>query len=269
MNNKFVFSNLYRENLNNGRKISNITFVMNPFREPATRINHFKYLFEEKNLINGRGVRNDKEYIISNQNPKKGEYSYHRKVKENQIPNFFENLCKRRIRDIYNKNGVIISRHFRVININSKEFPEERRRGISSALIVSKINNSRSKNKSIDTVKDSYNPFFSTELNGFDKNGVISPIYQKENKFHTFYIKGNKYREGVERNDIQKEFSTQNKNRNFTPIIKKGLEICSNTNNNNYLKLKEGLTKTRNDFSGNNKKNFLSKTRTTKFNNYY
>lgn len=281
MNNRFIHPLLYNEKLNNGKKITNLTFIMNPFREPINRINHFKYLFEKKDLINGTGAKNNKEYYIKSQKPKQDEYSYHLKVKENQIPNFFKNLCKRRIRDIHNKNGVIISRHFRVMNINSREFPEEKKRQISSALSISKIKNNRSKNHSVDLMKNN-NRFFSTELNSFDNrfignnnnnlnilnnnfinigngNNYFTPINQNGNNIKSFYI-GNKKNENCEefyngyygrKNELDFSSNTSGIYNNYNKNI--------NTRNN-YKKLKEGLAKSKNDFSTYNKNNLKSKT---------
>lgn len=291
MNNRFIHANLWGEKLNCGKKITKISFMMNPFREPENRINHYKYLFERKNLINGKGVRNDKEYKTKYNRPKKDEYSYHLKVRKEQIPTFFQNLCKNRIRDIYNKDGVIISRHFRVMNINSREFPEERKRNIASALYSVNLSKIKSKTRSAETVKNKYNKFFSTELNFGDspyiiksdinsyyknfysnannKNNdlIFTPIVTN-NKYNDFFV-GNNTPDSANDNlnghiSSNRSKNYLNQNRNNSPILKNGVDLGINTINsqysNNIKKLKEGLTKFVNGGNTQNKKDIMSKT---------
>jgi hypothetical protein len=134
---------LIKERLNNGEKIPLIFYELNPLRSPFNRINHYKNIFEDKKNKTLTDFRKIKKIKKS------------RNIKTKSAKN---NLLLLRInyerpREIINNDGIIISRHFKSLYINSREYPKN---GIKSFAFKKNIDSNN---------KKYYNGnFFSTEI---------------------------------------------------------------------------------------------------------
>ena len=121
---------LLKETLYNGHKIPNVFYEMNPLREPNKRIDHFRVDFRNDSLVMNKTqsfFRKAKESAKTK--PKKIKKEKNTKNTKNKLYNsLYSKLFLRinfdRPREIRDELGVIISRHYRSLDINSKEYPE-------------------------------------------------------------------------------------------------------------------------------------------------
>ena len=230
-----------KETLSNGKKISNLLYVMNPLREPSKRIHHFQLLFSKEDntevyyqtpKINKISTLNKKNQKLKNINKKK---------KKTFSKNFFK-FYYQRPSDIFDKKGVIVSRHYKPLELNNKTFPKSQMKYQSFSDKGINIKNSLYSNTSTNR---KYRSFFDTEIKipinnqnkNFSINGTRSIPMNKKSMNSVFSInvnpiKGNSYLLEPKYNDndnIPSKFGATNKNwtkTNFFPSIK---------NNDNFL----------------------------------
>ena len=123
--NSFYSPSLTKETLTNGKKISNLLYVMNPLREPSKRIRHFQLLFSKEDEDNSQVFyqtpRINKIPTYNKTIPKRKNL----KIKKHKaFSNKFFKFYYQRPSDIFDKRGVIVSRHFKPLELNNKTFPE-------------------------------------------------------------------------------------------------------------------------------------------------
>ena len=148
-----------KEFLSNGNKIPIIIYEMNPMREPNKRINRYRNIFQsESPLINKTQIVFKKSK--KNEEKKKAINNY--KLYNSIYQKLFLRINYERPQEIKNEKGVIISRHFKSLNVNFKEYPEQKIR----SYYLSNKNNSQKRiivdnNNYINNFKSN---FFSTEI---------------------------------------------------------------------------------------------------------
>ena len=155
---------ILKDKLENGRKISNIFYELNPLRDPNKRINYYRNVFSEKL---------DKVFpyfkikkIKKNRQPKSA-WKAKSALYNSYYSKLFNGINFYRPREIKNDDGVIISRHFRSLYINSREYPKTKFKSFSIrnrpsrvAINFNEINNKH---------KNNNGNFFRTEVK-FDSN---------------------------------------------------------------------------------------------------
>ena len=171
---------ILKERLENGRKIPVIIYELNPLREPNSRIHYYRKDFNKKT---------DKTFSFLNlkKNKNKKKAKSVGKAKRILYNSFYANLLRinfERPREIKNKDGVIISRHFRSLFINSREYPKA---NINIFSIKNKFTKERKINFKNEADKNkTYNGnFFSTQIkynSNLIKNKRNFNNYQNENK---------------------------------------------------------------------------------------
>ena len=123
--NTYCTPTLYNERLGNGDKIPIILYELNPSRDPNNRINFYRNNFNSKNKLN-----KTLPYFTNQKKNKNTRTTKSAKLTQNTLyKTFYSNVLRinfERPREIINENGVIISRHFRSLNVNSREYPKTR-----------------------------------------------------------------------------------------------------------------------------------------------
>lgn len=149
--NTYCTPTIFKERLGNGRKIPIILYELNPLRDPNFRINYYRNDFNYNDKLD-RTI----PYFI---NPKKKK---NRKTKSALYSKLLFRINFERPREIKNEDGVIISRHFRSLYINSKEYPKTKINSFSfdKRNFNRKFNFNDLKNK----YKSHDGNFFSTEV---------------------------------------------------------------------------------------------------------
>lgn len=137
--NTYSTPTITKEFLNNGHKIPIIIYEMNPFRDPNKRINHYRNIFHSESPS---PFLNKTQTLLRKSKKKKKEKNSNNKYKlyNSLYQKLFLRINYERPQEIKNENGVIISRHFRTLDINSKEFPDQR---IRSYYLTNKINSEK------------------------------------------------------------------------------------------------------------------------------
>lgn len=183
--NTYSTPTLLKETLCNGKKIPLIIYEMNPMRDPNIRINHYRNIFKsESQLFNKtqilfREKKNLKKTRKRNRNIK----SVKNKLYNSSYQKLFLRINYERPREIKNDDGVIISRHFRTLDINSREFPGQK---IRSYYFSKKI---PSQKKYFNIINNnnhfSGGNFFSTELK-YPFNNNINNYNDSNNKIKKY-----------------------------------------------------------------------------------
>ena len=172
---------IFKEKLENGHKIPVILYELNPLREPNNRIHHYRNDFDKK-------IDNTLPYFNYHNNKNKRKTKSVGKPKSVLYNSYYANLFLRinfeRPREIKNEDGVIISRHFRSLFVNAREYPKTR---IKSFSVKNKFSNNRKINfKKEENKYKTYNGnFFSTEVkynSNANKNKRNFNIFQNGNK---------------------------------------------------------------------------------------
>lgn len=156
---------LLKETLNNGRKIPTIFYQMNPLRDPNKRINHYRNNFQDDtNIMNQTQsfFRKAKELEKSKKKKNKSKM-INNKLYNSLYSKIFLRINYERPREIKNENGVIISRHFKTLDINSKEYPEDK---IKTFYFINKMEEKKYifNNNIINNNNFSGSNFFRTEI---------------------------------------------------------------------------------------------------------
>ena len=159
--NTYCTPTIFKERLGNGRKIPIILYELNPLRAPNYRINYYRNDFNRKDKLDGA-----LPFLINLKTKKNRKIQSAKNAKSGLYNSFYSNLLLRinfeRPREIKNEDGVIISRHFRSLYINSKEYPKSKINSFS----FDKRNSNKIINFNVLNNKyKSYNGnFFSTEV---------------------------------------------------------------------------------------------------------
>ena len=202
---------IVKERLGNGNKIPVILYELNPLRDPNYRINHYRNDFSAKLEKSFQYFRNPKK----KRNRKTKSAIKAKSVLYNSYyAKLFLRINFERPREIKNEDGVIISRHFRSLYINSREYPKTKFKSFSfrNRPFREKINYNEINNK----YKNYNGNFFSTEvkfnnyLNKFPKsinnlkngNGIIN--YEHSNDFPNMIS-------SIKRNNFLTNKSSRNK----------------------------------------------------------
>ena len=159
--NTYSTPTMIKETLSNGGKIPIIFYQMNPLRDPNKRINHYRNIFQNetpstfnKTQISFKNLKNIKS-IKKSRKKKRNIKSFNNKLYNSFYQQLFLRINYERPREIFNENGIIISRHFRTLDINSKEYPDQK---IKTFYINNKIPTKKKINYS------NKGNFFSTEI---------------------------------------------------------------------------------------------------------
>jgi len=166
---------IIQETLNNGIKIPNLFYQMNPWRDPNKRINHYRSEFQKEAPSN----RTQTSFYSSYASKKKKNIS--KSVKNNLYNSPYSKLFLRinyeRPRQIFNEDGVIISRHFKSLDINSKVFPGP---NINYYYLSNKLSSSKKyifNNNIIKNNNFTGSNFFRTEIKNIQDNKMNIPDY--------------------------------------------------------------------------------------------
>ena len=122
---------IIKETLSNGGKIPVIIYQMNPLRDPNKRINHYRNIFQNesplfsKTQISFKNLKNINS-LKKSRKKKRDVKSVKNKLYNSSYKQLFLRINYERPREIINENGIIISRHFRTLDINSKEYPDQK-----------------------------------------------------------------------------------------------------------------------------------------------
>jgi len=151
---------IVKERLGNGGKIPVILYELNPLRAPNNRINYYRNIFSEKM---------DKTLPYFNKPKKvnkKRKTKSAGKAKSVLYNSYYANFVLRinfdRPREIKNEDGVIISRHFRSLYVNAREYPKTK---IKSFSIKNQVPNGKINYNDLNHKYKTYNGnFFSTEV---------------------------------------------------------------------------------------------------------
>lgn len=157
--NTYCTPTLYNERLGNGDRIPIILYELNPARDPKNRVNYYRNNFNSKDKLN-----KTMPYYLNQK--KKNRKTKSAKITKSVLYNsFYSNVLRinfERPREIINEDGVIISRHFKSLNVNSREYPK------SMIKIISFKQKSGNKGISMyNPIKKNHNyngNFFSTEI---------------------------------------------------------------------------------------------------------
>ena len=206
--NTYCTPTLYNERLGNGDKIPIILYELNPARDPNNRINFYRNNFNSKDKLN-----KTLPYFTNQKKKKNNRATKSAKITKSSLyKTFYSNVLRiniERPREIINEDGVIISRHFRSLNVNSREYPKSRikifgfrnktnRKGINTDKVNKRNNNYNGNffsteikfypNKNIKNEKISvnynYNKFFSKTLNNSKINSFTT--HKSKNKISSY-----------------------------------------------------------------------------------
>ena len=244
--NMYCTPTIIQETLNNGIKIPNLFYQMNPLRDPNKRINFYRSEFQSEAPSN----RTQTSFYSSYLSKKKKNVS--KSVKNNLYNSPYSKLFLRinyeRPRQIFNEDGVIISRHFKSLDINSKVFPGP---NINYYYLSNKLSASKKYIFNNNIIKNNNfigSNFFRTEIKNLPDNKLNIPDYGNNiknnpnfktiNHFNkTFYGKNNHYLDenkliNSENNNINNinNIITSNKfnleknynSREMTPLVNNG-----------------------------------------------
>ena len=160
--NTYSTPTMIKETLSNGGKIPVIYYQMNPLRDPNKRINHYRNIFQNetssslfnKTQISFKNLKSNTT-IKKLRKKKRDVKSFKNKLYNSFYQQLFLRINYERPREIINENGIIISRHFRTLDINSKEYPGQKIRSfyLNDKIPTKKKNNYSNKGN-----------FFSTEI---------------------------------------------------------------------------------------------------------
>lgn len=177
--NTYSTPTIIKETLSNGGKIPVIIYQMNPLRDPNKRINHYRNIFQNesslfnKTQISFKNIKNIKKLKnISKKKKKREVKSFNNKLYNSFYQQLFLRINYERPSEIINENGIIISRHFRTLDINSKEYPDQK---IKTFYINNKIPTQKKINYA------NKGNFFSTEIR-YPLNKNIKNINADMNK---------------------------------------------------------------------------------------
>lgn len=160
---------ILKEELGNGKRIPIILYELNPLHDPNNRINHYRNVFDEKANKSFPYFKVPKKK--KNKKPKSAW-----KAKSTLYNSYYAKLFLRinfdRPREIKNDDGVIISRHFKSLYVNSKEYPKQKYRSFS---LRKRLNNEKISFKERNHELKNYNEnFFSTQIK-FNSNKNTFP----------------------------------------------------------------------------------------------
>ena len=179
---------IVKERLGNGNKIPVILYELNPLRAPNSRINHYRNVFSEK-------MDKTLPYFNKPKKVNKRKTKSAGKAKSVLYNSYYANFVLRinfdRPREIKNEDGVIISRHFRSLYVNAREYPKTKIKSFSfrNQVPKGKINFNELSNK----YKTYNGNFFSTEvkfnsnMNRYTKNINLKNV----NKINTNFLHNN------------------------------------------------------------------------------
>ena len=202
--NTYSTPTIFKETLSNGGKIPIIIYEMNPMRDPNKRINHYRNVFQnESQIFNKTQSFFRKQDKRKNNRKKKKDPKSAYKLYNSIYQKLFLRINYDRPTEIKNPNGVIISRHFKTLDINSREYPPQR---IMSYYFTNKANSQ----KKLGINKGNYHfgggSFFSTEIKYPFNNKNNKIINYDSNKMKKYdYLSSN-----LNNNTFSKTFYNSN-----------------------------------------------------------
>lgn len=219
---------LIKERLGNGDRIPIILYELNPLRDPNYRINHYRNDFNE---ISDRTLPYLKKYNnLKKKKNRKAKTAGKTKSLYNSIySNYVLRVNFDRPREIKNEDGVIISRHFRSLYINAREYPKSTIRSFRFDKRPSKrkINF----NDIINRNKNYNGTFFSTEVKfNSNKNYKNFNNVKNENRISSYEYHNDKFSKTIYSTKYNNFLIEQNRNK-FTNNIE-------NTKNSNIISSK-------------------------------
>ena len=181
--NTYCTPTLYNERLGNGDKIPIILYELNPSRDPNNRINFYRNNFNSKDKLN-----KTLPYFTNLKKKKNNRATKSAKITKSTLyKTYYSNVLRinfERPREIINEDGVIISRHFRSLNVNSREYPKAKIKIFSfRKKIYRKGIDMDESNK-----RNNYNGnFFSTEIKFGQNNKKAKNINSKNENMSVHY----------------------------------------------------------------------------------
>lgn len=248
--NMYSTPSILKETLNDGHKIRNVFYEMNPLREPIKRIGYYRINFRNDSFVMNKTqkfFRKNKESPKTKPKLKKIKKAKTAKstAKKNKLYNsyyskFFFRINYDRPREIRNELGVIISRHFKSLDINSREYPENIIRAYyfnnnPTPLKKYILNNKLSGNNDC-----GHSNFFRTEIklpnNKNNKN--IDADIERLKKYNPINNLNNIINKNAISQNGTKIYSYENYSSN------------SNSNNTNYINSKKFMNKDKSNYQG-------------------
>ena len=219
--NTYCTPTIFKERLGDGRKIPIILYELNPLRDPNFRINYYRNDFNCRDKLD-----RTLPLFINPKKKKNRKIKSARNVKSVLHNSLYSKYLLRinfeRPREIKNEDGVIISRHFRSLYINSKEYPKSKINSFSFDKTNSnrKVNFNDLNNK----YKSHYGNFFSTEVK-------FNSLLNKTSKYINNLKNGNNLKELYFFNHDFSKTSFSTKTNNY--LTNKSRNHNENTKNNN------------------------------------
>ena len=160
---------ILKETLTKGYKISNLFYEINPLREPNKRINHYRNTFQNESQSSLNRVK------TSFQNSESKKKKEQKKLFKSILCNSpYSDLVLRinyeRPNEIKNEDGVIISRHFKPLDINFREYPKTKTKRYYYGDKISSANRYRFNERFLKDRNYTGNNFFRTEIKVPNKN---------------------------------------------------------------------------------------------------
>ena len=222
--NTYCTPTLLNERLGNGDKIPIILYELNPARDPNNRINFYRNNFNSKDKLN-----KTLPHFKSQKKKKTRQTKSANPIKSTLYKSFYSNVLRinfERPREIKNEDGVIISRHFRSLNVNSREYPKSR---INIFSFRKKVNRKGINMDKVNKKNNFYNGnFFSTEIK-FHPN-----INHKNAK--NINLKNENKAENYNYNNFSSKTFYNSKTNNYTTNRSKNKEYSSeNTKSNRFI----------------------------------
>lgn len=220
--NTYCTPTLYNERLGNGDKIPIILYELNPSRDPNNRINFYRNNFNSKNKLN-----KTLPYFTNQKKNKNTRATKSTKLTKNTLyKTFYSNVLRinfERPREIINENGVIISRHFRSLNVNSREYPKTRIKIFSF-----RKNSYRKGINDKSNKRNNYNGnFFSTEIKFHKNNNKNAKNINLKNENTSVHYNYNNF--------FTKTFNNSKTNNLTTHKSKNKLSSYENTKSNHFI----------------------------------
>ena len=220
--NTYCTPTLYNERLGNGDKIPIILYELNPSRDPNNRINFYRNNFNSKNKLN-----KTLPYFTNQKKNKNTRTTKSAKLTQNTLyKTFYSNVLRinfERPREIINENGVIISRHFRSLNVNSREYPKTRIKIFSF-----RKNSYRKGINDKSNKRNNYNGnFFSTEIKFHKNNNKNAKNINLKNENTSVHYNYNYF--------FTKTFNNSKTNNFTTNKSKNKLSSYENTKSNHFI----------------------------------
>ena len=215
---------LLKETLTKGYKISNLFYEINPLREPNKRINHYRNMFQNESESPLNRTKTLFQKFKSNKKRKKPK-KVNSILSNSPYSDLFLRINFERPSEIKNEEGVIISRHFKSLDINFREFPKSKPRSYYFGNKISSANKYRFNERLLKNGNYTSSNFFRTELKVPNKNiykinipdfgmhSLNNPINNPNNNFNkNLYISQNNNMNSNNNKFLNDENSISNNN---------------------------------------------------------